>query len=812
MIEPDWTKSNSGTDPYTDRECGYVWQDVEARDFYTNHHYIPRPKANYEYTEGVDGTYEVSESPLNALNYKNDHYCTDIIHANKISQPICHWVKVDDPDGDLFNLYDGFGAYTIKDGELIEYSHGFGQTPDLSDAEYDEIADNTAWLGAKLKGTGADIQNILNAPLSKVESGFFSDASNFINGLKFTYDPSTTSYNTSANRSAPSKVYIGVMTTPKNCNLESLWNKQSTQINEHSVVNILMDRRDSNENLPTWGTLPQYQSDEATAHDIAYDWHLYSDGDNRYACRKVVNGTTYYLYYDPTGTLTIPGYYVWLNPKVKGDPIVPVPKEARRTDDTIRRSMLMRLGGLDEPNFSQRNHDNTNSLYIAYRRYPASEDRKPTASDPLYVIFFQAESEADDATKSLVYQDLRPHGLTPSRLIEGLQSYWNKYKQAYDIIQEVKNDPGVEVDPTILPDMDDLDVIVQVMSNIEAPAVIYFDRTIRSQQDITLSSKAHEITYVKDTEANAYVWRYSAAIRPAICSYTKTRNEDDLYFNTKPNAWGRNFLWIKNPIFPIGQTFPSNLTPYISTGITPKYPSLNFEVIETINTDISGLKNPQGDLLYDEVPPIYKGYTSTGRDLYSYNYNDFVSSSEFGAHKNLSWSMIDGLSNWDGSMDFGDKWKIFDAALKTMIINHQYDASMYRTQGEEIDYWLYKTDYDTFRWPEYKWFDKSIITDLPNENTYIIKSVTNTKDALEEIALKMMCGTDDREDYIAGTDSGVLNQSAIKYDYAYLRSCYDFEYNLIKIEPQMTGAKISTDQHTEQVLFKYIYEIHTVLK
>jgi hypothetical protein len=834
MIEPHWDMIESVTENQDSRDCGYIWEDLEVRDFYTNHYYIPRPKAQFEYQDGVDNTYEVEDSPLNALAYKRDYQCTDIMHANKISQPICHWVNATNPDGDLFNVYDGFGAYAVdSDGNFIEYDHGFGQTPDLSDSEYDESTDNTAWLGVKLKGTGATIENILNAPLSKVESGFFSDASNFINGLQFNYSAAGISYDNTADRSAPSKVYIGVMTTPADCNLTALWNKSSTQVNEISIINILTDRRDERTDVPTWGTLPQYQKEEGVAEpakryaakDIMYDWHLYSDGDNRfsvtYSGKDISITSDYRIYYDPTGTILKEGYYAWLKAFENGNLVniskviakTEIPDSERLIATDITRSMLVRLGGSAGPNYTaSRDDENMNSLYVAFRRYPA-DGINPTASDPLYVIFFQPEAEAHTTTSGQVMQNLRPHALTPGRLIEALQSYWNKYKPAYDALLAESEGGDVDIPTGSLPDMSDLNVIVQTMSTISVPEVIYFDRTIRPVQDITLSSRAHEVNYMKDTGANAYVWRYSASIKPAIEAHTASRANNKLYFDTKPNAWGRNFIWGKDPIFPVGQKFPSELTPYISKGIAPEYPSLGFEVVRTTEFDIENQRNPQGDLMYDEVPPLYKGLTDDGVSLDDYTVKDFILPSQFGQYKSLSLSMIEGIdSDFTDTSTDESQWSLFDSTMRSMILAGQYDANAVASQPKEIVYWLYKPDYDTYKWAEYKWFDQSIITTLPKRLIYRVQSDTNTKSDLENIVLKMMSGAEDRADYIAGTDSGILNQTSIKYDFAYLRSCYDFQYNLIKIEPVMNTGKFAKDSVSEQVLYKYIYEIIAELK
>lgn len=86
-------------------------------DLYTNHEYVPIPSKHwtvqdtFDYFDvdsknsGLDSGY--GQINTNALDHKKDNLSVDLMHANKMVQPICHWVYSSNPH-ELFNLYNGF--------------------------------------------------------------------------------------------------------------------------------------------------------------------------------------------------------------------------------------------------------------------------------------------------------------------------------------------------------------------------------------------------------------------------------------------------------------------------------------------------------------------------------------------------------------------------------------------------------------------------------------------------------------------------------------------------------------------------------
>lgn len=92
-----------------------VWVDVDKADIFTNHHYVSRPFILPDSCIGE--TYFVHPSE-NALDYLEDNTVSDIMHVNKITQPICHWCVASNPST-LFNLYDGFGAYATDADDVL---------------------------------------------------------------------------------------------------------------------------------------------------------------------------------------------------------------------------------------------------------------------------------------------------------------------------------------------------------------------------------------------------------------------------------------------------------------------------------------------------------------------------------------------------------------------------------------------------------------------------------------------------------------------------------------------------------------------
>lgn len=739
-------------------EHEYVWTDLAVRDFYTNHDFVPRPQAKYSFGSGGNDSWydDTSDKPwLNALDHLRDNTCSDIMHQNKMVQPICHWVHAEQPDGDLFNVYDGFGTYVYVGDKIVEYGHGFGNTTDPSVTEYDPSADNTIWAGPARIGDGDDIQNTLNAPQQWVDNGYFKDTSNFINGLKFTYDPSKIDYNGTGGRQAPSKVYIGTMKTLPETNPENWKTAATSFITSQGFIGILTERI-SHTGTKTISDLPKTRNDEYTAFDKGYDWHVHSDIDNRFSV-KTKDGRR--LYIDRTGEILGDKKYVALNDA-----------GVDSAGKTWNIHALELVGGKNPYNPGLREYNNATALYVCMRRMH-QKDAMHRPDDPLCVIFYHPQhiKERHSTSDGVIYDTLYPHGLTLGGVIQSLKDYVSKYGPMYDAIRAA-NDDGIldGFDPGQLPDMPDLEVVNYVTSSIEMPEVIYFTRSVIGHQDNSVSSNAREIKYFKLPNQNEYVWRYSGKIKPAIFEdKTWRQNIEEKHLTdhlTYRPTFGRNFLYEKTMVLPpYKQMIQQDIRTYLHKGVPPLYPSIGYDtvypaVIESVPGGINK-EVPKGDLMYNEPHPIYNGYTRADKPLLT----------------------------------------------EPIYKNYVYDPTNPNPDT-----------YQTYEWFEYKWFDKSTALILPAERRFTIQTNNNDKKHLELAALEALSGVDvdPTVTVISDTYNKInqpLEQVSIKtgsypLDFAYLRNVYDFEFILKNIEP------LDTDDRTGQVLYTYIYEIIVTLK
>ena len=781
-------------DPDFEAGTGYKWETLPIADFYTNHHYIPKQVAKTAISGGVTDSYNDLEYPRNALDYKMDFSCTDLIHKNKMSQSICHWYYADEPEGMLFNVYNGFGAY----GKGGEYSHGFGATMDPNDDTYDESLDNTIWCGVPYINSDQTTANVLDAPWDFVNRGYFKDASGFINGLKFPYDESSAGYNPNSNRNAPSSVYLMTATTPREFGRYAYWTAQSNVLGLLRTVAIITDRVSDSTAVKD---LPKTQRDEMAGKDRQRDWHNHSDMDNRFVVRRKDRPAAR-AYYDPTGEYMLPGTYIWLDDVASSASVDTVKTDLAKTisgkdwdavknpthNGNVTKSMLMRIGGYGEYDTSYRNEDNANGLFITYLRTPIKgtevESRK---NDPLFVIFETKRSDnLTNVAKNIVYKKSDPSAITLGGVRNALHDYWVKYSPMIEIINKIVADGGSNIiPPTNLPDMDDLKVIVDIMTNIEMPEVLYFHNSIISRQDITLSTSAHEINYFKTDDANEYVWRYSGSIKPAIYPITTEGNIPRIQrgtgFELTYTGWyGRNFLWYKEPLFAWGQTIPTQLAKYINRNIAPKYPSLDFDVVNPLIINDNRRPTRHGDMMYDEIPPIYFGMLvdALGNiiDRNSFTPADFeferanIDSPFSFANHVLDRPLTDfGGTNYYKNTEYN---ALARKAVKEGIFNLD---NLRNRNNNHIAYWLYADEYSSYEWAEFKWFNRSYAMMLPEE---VIMTTghpgidTNDKEHIEEYFL------DELLKYIRKN-----SKYPHLYDKALLRANYDFNYDLQKIEP-----------------------------
>lgn len=798
-----------------DKDLEYVWTGpCEVRDFYTNHDYIPRKFINLDYTTGSEIPYYKDDKDYwwNVLNYKKDNHSSEMMHQNKITQGICHWVYARQPDGDLFNVYDGFGAYAKKDDEYIDYGHGNGSNTDTSVDEYDPSADNTIWAGAPRIGDGDDIECTLNAPDAWIENGYFKDTANIVGGFEFNFTPK--------GEKAPKKLYIGTMTTPWDSTANFRKTAATSYMTSRHFIGILIER------LGTDGEsdMPKDRQEQSTKFDVFYDWHKHSDIDNRFAVRKIKGTIMQHVYFDTTKIKSDGmqealksadhGYeYAIQNHIIRW--MTPSEWESSNWDAATygEKSNWERVGGTGPYNTSMRQHMNSTALYVCMRRMPMP-DKQHRDDDALCVILYhpraKKEEHEENTAQNVLFGDLWPHGLTLGGFMNAIKDYYNKYDPMMDVIDIIGGDPEIgNIDmPDNLPDMDELDNLVQAALSVRPHDVIWFNNSIEPQIDYTLSRNADEIKYYKRQGMNNYVLRYGGNIKPAMYPSRTTRlypvkQEDGTWGPsdiTYIPTYGRNFFWIKQMLFPEVELQPSQRL-YISTGVPPYYPSLGYDSVvplvrDSVDNEIMICRH--GDILYDEPAPVFFGRFPNGKSLTEHKV--------YGQYSMSSDSMIPGTPEWDAS-------------------------------------------YETYQWYEYKWFDKSKVAYFPHQMKYLIQVKLNDKQTLERAACAAIAWPDNKSEisnipgsdkyFIAGHDRlsfGPLDGGnrkppvsldereervnpipikGIKYvvDSPFLKSIYDFEFNLISATPdEDNNEEFDRDPATNEVLYTYTYELIASLK
>lgn len=774
---------------YRTREGNYFWETLGLMDFYTNHDYIPRQFVDYE--NELDGTYKDESYRLNALDYKKDYQCTDQIHANKITQGICHWSLMDNnvSGQHLFNLYDGFGAYANVNGELVEYNHFFGTATDTLSDRYDPVTDNTVWAGIPEIGDGGLIENILNAPQKYINSGYFKDASSDIGGIQFNYQQKV--------EEDPAKVWLGTMTTPWYSDVEKRKTWASSMVDSRYSIGILIERYNQPGNMD----LPKTRNGQAdSGFDKAFDWHYHSDVDNRFAIRKVKDGVVQYLYYrkdklDEQGGLvdnpTLPAGWKDEEGNHKGaykDILCWSTLENMKANTD--RDSWVRVGGLGDYDVRGRRILNASVLYINMRRKTQS-DGLQRPEDDLCVILYQPRARISNAghpkaNTDILFHDLNPHGLTIGGLSSAIKDYYLKYLPCMQAIELARTDPDSEYikfpNDSNLPNLTDLKHVWDAMASIRPQKVVSFNHSIRPVTDDTLSIRSKEVIYYKEPEvAGEYVYRGDGNIRPAMFEEKVKVDGKSLIYQP---LYGRNFAYYKKKIFTVDTDRKSQLTPsqrlFISTGVPPRYPSLGYDSVALMTRPVP--ESTKGDILYDYPIPVFSGQDWDGTDLTTLEpYSHYL------------------LSNHPQNMD---------------------------------------TAYDTLKWFEYKWFNKSTYTLFPERLEFDIQVTgNNDRSTLEHVAWVACCwpGESDYEtkyeglfydesgaalrwNYVVSKDSTYIRPIKIdsaRYvpDAPLIRSLYDFEFHLKTAEP-LTDSKGDnlTDSLTGEVLYRYNYRLIATLK
>lgn len=240
--------------------------ELELRDLYTNSEYVPRKQIN-------QNSYGPSDEPLNTLQYMIDNQITEFINKNKIVQPICHWQYIEDPEK-LFNIYGGFGPYSVReDGSVITY-RGYNNTIIDTDRDtYDPESGDTG-LFVAMTGTEADVQSALYNPQKYIDSGFYVDLKKQIGDIEFSVS-STSSF-------VPEHIWCGAMVSPGEIDGSKIIGPMQTTITSPNFVGILTARYNKAGENDLSDEL-KYASDT----DKKYNIFRYSDIDNRYGSPNI---------------------------------------------------------------------------------------------------------------------------------------------------------------------------------------------------------------------------------------------------------------------------------------------------------------------------------------------------------------------------------------------------------------------------------------------------------------------------------------------------------------------------------------------
>lgn len=426
---------------------------LEKRDLYTNHQFVPRP-----INQDVVNSSTTQETPFNALDYKFDYKCTDLIHKNKIVQPICHWMMQENLDI-LFNLYDGFGA-SYK-GQTI--NHFFGTVNDISSTITDPLIPNTSPFGPKRIGDGDEVDYVLNNVEHYVKDDpyFVQLADGWINSFRVQYKPDE--------NNPIQDILIAGMTTP--FEYERYFHKTTdTQtVTDPSYFAIWAARYDEEGNNTLKNTL-EYdiwiqngEGDEPTdprnEYDKMYDVALYHDMDNRW---QAGSGG-----YTSKHRLEINSYGIYFCLKE-----VPITWRSATYVDKVTGETKQ-----------------GNALVVLI--WDQQVEKKPGVSDGL--IFRQ----------KLSFQNI-------GFIIESLRRYMD-YTRA--ITRDIQPDDPRYKDLELL---EKLSLLTDVTNAVACPGVWYFNNTIAQKQDIAVSNNADEITYCKEHAIDAYVYRFDGLIKPAM--------------------------------------------------------------------------------------------------------------------------------------------------------------------------------------------------------------------------------------------------------------------------------------------------------
>ena len=246
------------------------------------------------------------------------------------------------------------------------------------------------------------------------------------------------------------------------------------------------------------------------------------------------------------------------------------------------------------------------------------------------MLIWDQSNDANDASKGLIYKK-KLSFQNIGFIMECMREYVKWVKKYIDMrwFERVANDPSnpnYKEYKQLFEAFSALDLINTVSINSEMPGVWSFYNTIRSYQDSSVSKKAAETVFKKDTTYDTYVYRFDGQLKPAMYPLAVRRNLDNESGFEYSKLFGINYLWFKK-IYGDGVDWSVKqqkklaadlatwknrdktdeysefklFSMYSKSGVPPKYPSLRYDSIYT--DDAYG-----PNLLYDEPIPQVKEY------------------------------------------------------------------------------------------------------------------------------------------------------------------------------------------------------------
>lgn len=676
------------------------WENITKGDIYTNHEYVPRPKhvtsvsGNAPAVVEDDGL-DFGQGP-NALDYKMDHKVTALAHKNRITQPVCHWAMTNEPNM-LWNVYDGFGSWSKnKNGELIIWGHGWGDQTDTNSTNYNNGTSSSQIT--KFIGDGDQIAEVLGNP-QKYFGTYLANLSGYVNGNKFGYGKENTNW--------PDLIYAGLATTPPYSSVYKYGPGTREYVLDKNTAAIWSCRYGPNgeDNLPD-------TTNEETGRDLLFDVAYGHDMDNRFAKYIAPNSSK-----DDINTVAAGG------------------------------SLLHRM----KDGFRMVN--NCYGLFVSMDRRMMEIDG--VEKDVLSVIFWTptvTRDRTDPVASKVIYADHTDSELIVSNISTLLRKYYNRY------IRYITNPDGsIKSDPDIPPIMGNIPPILSALSSVEGVEVVFFNRTITHRSDVTLSPKASELNLYKLNGGNAYVFRHSDKIRPAIFTPGAERITGDPNNNLSFRKFGRNFLYLKD--MHTAQEF-MNIYPEYMSNVTIQ------------DGYISGTTNPEGGEVYICRPPVktrYNSYIGTNvPPVYkSLNYDSI--------HRLKTNTYMDTYTRSEQGDDViytpGDKYRITDGtgeyvSTKNLYGDLMYTEPLYSLYGIGCEDGVqYPENWSQL--PEFKWFDQSRVSVMDDEITGIISVMDDKKASMENAALEMIQGR---------------CATGRKYvDLVYIKNIYNIKYDFIEM-------------------------------